>query len=56
MSTDELAKHLVDHLTNEKGEILARIWENPGFQEVYDPKGTNLKRHRLHRKLEQIHN
>ena len=29
--SDRLARLLVDHLTNEKGEILARVWENPGF-------------------------
>ena len=29
--SDRLAKIMVDHITNEKGEILARVWENPGF-------------------------
>jgi len=28
---DRLAKLTVDHLTNDKGEVLARVWENPGF-------------------------
>lgn len=51
-SADKLAKLMVDHLTNEKGEILARVWENPGFQEVYDYKGVNLKRRRMKRKIE----
>ena len=43
---------MVDHITNEKGEILARVWENPGFREVYDFKGVNLKRRRMKRKIE----
>ena len=28
---DKLARLVVDHITNDKGEILARVWENPGF-------------------------
>ena len=43
-------------MTNERGEILARIWENPGFQEVYDFKGVLKQRHRLRRKQEQVFN
>ena len=53
---DKLARLMVDHITNEKGEILARVWENQGFQEIYDYKGTELKRHRLKRKQEQVFN
>ena len=29
--SDKLAKIMVHHITNDKGEILARVWENPGF-------------------------
>ena len=29
--TDKLARLVVDHMTNEKGEILARVWESKGF-------------------------
>ena len=54
--TDRLAKIMVDHVTNDKGEILARVWENPGFQEVYDYKGILLERRRLKRKQEQVFN
>ena len=54
--TERLAKLMVDHMTNEKGEILARVWENPGFREVYDYKGVNLKRRRMKRKIEQLYN
>lgn len=54
--SDRLAKIMVDHMTNEKGEILARVWENPGFQEVYDFKGVLKQRKRLRRKQEQVFN
>ncbi len=54
--SERLAKILVDHVTNEKGEILARVWENPGFQEVYDYKGVLKQRQRLKRKQEQVFN
>ena len=54
--TEKLAKVMVDHVTNEKGEILARVWENPGFQEVYDYKGVLKERRRLKRKQEQVFN
>ena len=54
--SDKLAKIMVDHITNEKGEILARVWENPGFQEVYDYKGVLKQRKRLKRKQEQVYN
>ncbi len=54
--SDRLAKIMVDHITNEKGEILARVWENPGFQEVYDYKGVLQQRRRLKRKQEQVFN
>ena len=36
---DNLAKVLVAHVANDKGEILARVEENPGFQDIYDYKG-----------------
>ena len=47
---------MVNHLSNEKGEILAHVWENPGFQEVYDFKGVEKYRRRLKRKQEQVFN
>ncbi len=53
---DTLAKLVVDHITNDKGEILARVWENSGFQEIYDYKGVLRQRHKLKRKQEQIYN
>ncbi len=54
--SERLAKIFVDHVTNEKGEILARVWENPGFQEVHDYKGVLRQRRRLKRKQEQLYN
>ena len=54
--SDTLARVMVDHITNEKGELLARVWENPGFQEIYDYKGILKERRRLKRKIEQVHN
>lgn len=53
---EKLAGMMVDHLTNEKGEILARVWETKGFQEVYDYKGYEKERMRLKRKAEQVYN
>lgn len=53
---ETLAKLMVDHITNDKGEILARVWENPGFQEIYDYKGVEKTRRRLKRKAEQVYN
>ena len=50
--TEKLARLMVDHITNSKGEILARVWENPGFMEIYDFKGVNVKRRRMKRKIE----
>jgi len=51
-----LANALVNHITNDKGEILARVWENQGFQEIYDFKGVEKTRRRLKRKQEQVFN
>jgi hypothetical protein len=53
---DKLARIAVDYITNDKGEILARVWENPGFREIYDYKGIELKRRRMARKQEQVFN
>ena len=53
---DKLARLMVDHMTNSKGEILARVWENPGFQEIYDYKGVEKNRRRLKRKQEIVFN
>ena len=47
---------LVEHLTNEKGQLLAKVHETLGFQEVYDYKGGQRRRFRLERKAEQVHN
>ena len=43
-------------MTNEEGEFLANVHESLGFQEVYDYKGVEKMRNRLHRKKEQVYN
>jgi len=50
---DILSKALLKHLTNEKGEILARVEESRGFQEIYDYRGGQKYQHRLDRRREQ---
>ena len=49
-TADRLAKLLVEHSTDDDGNILARVWENQGFQEIYDYKGVEKRRMRLKRK------
>ena len=53
---ESIAKLMIDHSTNEKGEILANVHENSAFQNVYDYSGVEAKRWRLERKKEQVHN
>jgi hypothetical protein len=36
---DRIAELMVEHNTNENGELLALVHETQGFQEVYDHKG-----------------
>ena len=43
-SADKLAKLLVEHITDDEGNILARVWENQGFQDIYDYKGVEKRR------------
>jgi hypothetical protein len=38
---ETLAKIYADHVSNENGEILARVWESPQFLEVFDYFGGN---------------
>ena len=53
---EEIAKLAVANMTNDKGEFLANVHESLGFQEVYDYKGVEKMRNRLHRKKEQVFN
>jgi hypothetical protein len=41
---DKMAALLVKHQTNEKGETLALVHENQGFQEIYDYNGNQKLR------------
>lgn len=43
------------HFYNEKGEQLARIEDSEAFQQVYDYHGDQKRRHKLSRKLDQVH-
>ena len=43
-------------MLNDQGKVLAHVHESEAFQEVYDYHGTELKRHHLDRKREQISN
>lgn len=52
----EVAKAYVKHFYNEKGEQLARVEDSEAFQEVYDFHGDQKRRHKLGRKMEQVHN
>ena len=49
-----LAKIYVDHTTSKEGEVLARVWETPAFQAVFDQYGANKRRGFLKRKTEQV--
>ena len=51
---DDLAKLVVDFSTDASGKKLANVQTSEGFQEVYDPRGTEKKRFRLDRKKEQV--
>lgn len=51
---DNLAKVLVKHVCNDKGEVLAHVEENPGFQEIFDYKGGQKRNQRLERKREEV--
>lgn len=51
-----MAKLLIKHVCNEKGELLANIHENSAFHEVYDYFGGQKRQHRLDRKREQVGN
>lgn len=52
----EVAKAYVKHFYNEQGEQLARVEDSEAFQEVYDFHGDQKRRHKLGRKMEQVHN
>ena len=54
--TESIAKLMVDHNTNDDGQLLAQVHETQGFQEIYDYKGGEKRRWRLERKAEQIFN
>jgi hypothetical protein len=52
----EVAQAYVKHFYNEQGQQLARVEDSQGFQEVWDFHGDQKRRHKLARKMEQVHN
>ena len=51
-NADKLAKLYVAESTNEYGELLAKVWETPGFKEMHDFRGNHDKRGTLKRRQE----
>lgn len=49
-----MAKILVNHMVDDNGNMLAHVEENPGFQDVYDYKGSHARLHRLERRREEV--
>ena len=49
------ASKVLDRITNDEGEITARVWENNGFKEVYDFNGYWGRNHQLKRRAEQVY-
>ena len=47
---------MVDHTTNTKGELLARVWETSAFKEVYDYTGLHYQKGELKRVCEKASN
>ena len=55
-NTKLIATQFVAHSTNEKGELLANVFESEAFQSIFDPHGIETRKVRLPRKQEQIFN
>ena len=54
VSLQELAQRYGDHISNEKGEVLARVWESAQFKEAFDYNGGYEKRGWLKRRLSNV--
>ena len=54
--TVNLAKKFIDHTTNEKGDILANVYESEAFKVLFDPSGAAERKLRLPRRQEIIFN
>ena len=48
--TKRLATQFVDFVTNERGEMLANVFENEAFQSLYDTTGAYSRKARLPRR------
>ena len=51
---DLLGKLYADHISNENGEVLARVWETVEFKEVFDFNGGFDQKGLLKRRLEGV--
>ena len=49
--TVDLAQRMVNHITNDDGEVLANIYEAEAFKKLYDPNHSDERKLRLPRKL-----
>ena len=51
----KVAEVYAKHTTNERGEILARVWESPEFKEAHDYNQGHEKKGLLKMKLESVY-
>ena len=51
----KVAEVYAKHTTNERGEILARVWESPEFKEAHDFNQGHEKKGLLKMKLESVY-
>ena len=54
--TSALAQKFVEQTTNEKGEILANVYESEAFKALFDPNQAEERKLRLPRKQEIVFN
>ena len=54
LTTEKLAKIYADHITDEEGNVLGRVWETIEFKDVFDHYGGLEDKGLLRRRCEQI--
>ena len=55
LSPKKVAEIYAKHLTNDKGELLARVWESPEFKEAHDYNQGHEKKGLLRMKIESVY-
>ena len=55
MTPDQLAKIYVDTVTNSKGEKLARLWDDIGFKQTFDPQSSYERKSMLEDRITSVH-